>query len=55
MSRGTVPRTMRIADEIWLPAKAKAEAEGIHLSDVVRDALKKYAADQPTKPEPHPK
>ncbi len=42
MSRGTVHRTIRIEDALWLPAKEKAEAEGIHLSDVIRDALRAF-------------
>jgi hypothetical protein len=49
MSRGTIHRTIRIGDDIWLPAKAKADRRGEHLSDVIRDALKLYAEDQ------HPK
>lgn len=45
MSRGTIHRTIRIPDEIWLPAKAKAEAEGETLSDVIREALRAYARE----------
>lgn len=47
MSRGTIHRTIRIDDTLWLPAKAKAEAEGIHLSDVIREALRAYVARVP--------
>lgn len=39
MSRGTPHRTIRIDDDLWFPAKAKADAEGIHLSDIIRAAL----------------
>lgn len=42
MSRGTLHRTIRIDDDLWLPARAKAESDGIHLSDIIRDALRAY-------------
>lgn len=42
MSRGTIHRTVRVEDGLWLPAKAKAEAEGRNLSDVIREALRDY-------------
>lgn len=41
----TPVRSFRISDEIYLPAKAKADAEGTTLSDVVRDALVEYVGD----------
>jgi antitoxin component of RelBE/YafQ-DinJ toxin-antitoxin module len=47
MSKGTIHRTIRIDDNLWLPAKAKADAEGIHLSDVLRDALRAFIAETP--------
>lgn len=47
MSKGTTLRSVRISDEVWLPAKAKAEAEGVSLSDVIRDALTSFTEDQP--------
>jgi antitoxin component of RelBE/YafQ-DinJ toxin-antitoxin module len=47
MSRGTIHRTIRIDDALWLPAKAKADATGIHLSDVIRDALREFIAEPP--------
>ena len=46
MTRGTTHRTFRAEDELWLPAKAKAEAEGRNLSDVLRDALRAYVAGE---------
>lgn len=42
MSKGTTHRTVRVDDELWLAAKAKAEAEGENLSDVIREALRAY-------------
>ena len=42
MSRGTTHRTVRIDDGLWNAAKVKAEAEGVNLSDVIRDALRAY-------------
>ena len=45
MSRGTTHRTVRVEDELWLSAKAKAEAESRNLSDVIRDALRAYVAE----------
>lgn len=42
MSRGTIHRTVRVPDEIWLPAKEIAEHEGETLSDVIRRALLEY-------------
>ncbi len=39
---GTKLRNVRVEDELWLPAKAKAASEGTTLSDVIRKALRKY-------------
>lgn len=41
----TPHRSFRIPDDIYLPAKEKAAAEGTTLSDVVRDALLDYIDD----------
>jgi hypothetical protein len=41
----TPVRSFRIADEIYLPAQAKAKAEGESLADIVRDALIDYVGD----------
>lgn len=42
MSKGTPHRCFRIPDEVWFPAKAKAESEGASLSDIIREALRAY-------------
>jgi len=42
MSRGTIHRTVRVEDVLWTAAKTKAQAEGVSLSDVIRDALRAY-------------
>ena len=39
-------RTLRAADEVWLPALARADAEGIPLSEVLIAALRDYGAGQ---------
>jgi hypothetical protein len=41
----TPQRSFRIPDDIFLPAKAKAQEEGVSLSEVVRDALIEYVGD----------
>lgn len=38
----TPPRTMRISDDVWEPAKARAASEGVATSTVVRRALIDY-------------
>lgn len=35
-------RNVRVPDELWDAARQRAEAEGRHVSDVVREALRKY-------------
>jgi hypothetical protein len=42
----TPTRTFRIVDEIYDPALEKARAEGVTLTDVVRDALLDYVGDE---------
>ena len=42
MSRGTIHRTVRVDDELWNAAKEKAEAEGVSLSEVIRQALQAF-------------
>lgn len=39
----TPQRTIRVPDELWAAAKAKAEERGEDLSSVIRAALEKYA------------
>ena len=42
MSKGTTHRTVRIDDELWNQAKAKADADGVNLSIIIREALRQY-------------
>lgn len=46
MSRGTTHRTVRVDDDIWIPAKDKAEKRGDNLSDVIRRALIDYTKEE---------
>jgi antitoxin component of RelBE/YafQ-DinJ toxin-antitoxin module len=38
----TTARAVRISDEVWEAAKARAEKDGVTTTDVVRRALVKY-------------
>jgi len=38
----TPHRTIRVPDDVWLPAKVKAEAEGSNLSERIREWLVDY-------------
>jgi hypothetical protein len=40
----TPVRNLRVADDIWLPALAKAVAEGRTLTDVIEGSLRRYNA-----------
>lgn len=51
MSKGTQHRTARVDDDLWLPAKAKADAEGVNLSEVIRAALRAYVEGDNAKAE----
>lgn len=51
MSKGTPIHPVRIPNDIWFPAKAKAEDEGVNLSDIIREALRAYIQDEHTKEE----
>lgn len=42
MSKGTTLRNVRVADDLWEAAKAKAASEGRDLSKVIREALQAY-------------
>ncbi|WP_425540737.1 ribbon-helix-helix protein, CopG family [Rhodococcus aetherivorans] len=44
-SRGTTRRTVRVDGELWEAASAKATADGISVSDVIRDALREYVSE----------
>jgi hypothetical protein len=43
----TPMRSLRISDDVWLPAMEATEREGETVSDVVRRALVEYAAAHP--------
>jgi hypothetical protein len=49
----TPTRNLRIADEVWGPAKAKAKAEGSSVNTVVVDYLRRYIATPPPGGNPH--
>ena len=36
------PRSVKVEDELWDAAKAKADERGDLLSEVIREALKRY-------------
>lgn len=42
MSKGTPIRTVRIDDELWSSAQVAASERGESLSDVIREALRRY-------------
>ncbi|GAA2577161.1 hypothetical protein GCM10009862_15610 [Microbacterium binotii] len=42
---GTPVRAVRVADDIWLPAKAKAKSEGVFLPEIIRAGLEEYIED----------
>ncbi len=46
----TPTRNVRIPDDTWRAAQAIAAAEGVVVSDVVRQALAEYVAVVPTDP-----
>jgi predicted DNA-binding protein len=39
-----MPRAVRVPDELWLAAIAKAQQRGETVSDIVRGALERYVA-----------
>lgn len=43
-------RAVRVPDETWLPALARAAAESRPIDDVITAALAAYAAAQPARP-----
>ncbi len=49
-STHTRTRSARIPDPLWNAVKAKAEAEGRTVTDVITAALRRYVA-RPTRPE----
>ena len=38
------PRSVKVEDDLWNAAKAKADERGEVLSEVIREALKRYVA-----------
>jgi antitoxin component of RelBE/YafQ-DinJ toxin-antitoxin module len=44
MARGTSLRNIRVADPLWLAARAVAEERGETVSDIVREALEEYVS-----------
>lgn len=50
MPRGTTLRNIRIDDDLWEAAQAKAKAEGRNVSDVVRQYLTDWVAQPPGNP-----
>jgi hypothetical protein len=38
------PRSVKVEDELWKAALAKADQRGEVLSEVIREALKRYVA-----------
>ena len=42
-----VPKAVRVPDELWRAAQAKADERGEYLSEVIREALEKYVARKP--------
>lgn len=49
MPRGTTLRNIRIDDELWSAAKAKAQSEGRDVSTVVRELLGRWVTRPPRK------
>ncbi len=49
--KGTPVRTIRVADEVWNPAMARAEREGRELHDVIREHLTEYGQHETEKTE----
>lgn len=41
----TPNRTIRVRDELWEPALAKAEAEGVTLTSIIIAALERFLRD----------
>jgi predicted HicB family RNase H-like nuclease len=45
--KGTTIRSVRVPDEVWEAAKARAESEGSSVSAVVQAALRRYVTRPP--------
>lgn len=46
MSKGTPHRPIRISDDLWAKAQAKAAQEGTTASEVVRVKLREYVEEE---------
>ena len=42
MPRGTTLRNVRIDDELWQAAQQRADAEGLYVSEVIRELLQRW-------------
>lgn len=54
MPKGTRLRNVRVPDEIWLPAKERAEREGTTLTAVIVQRLEEYGRNEDTVTTPAP-
>lgn len=52
MSKGTPIRTVRIPDDVWARAQARASAEGRSLSGLMQSAIRRYADGEDVGAEP---
>lgn len=48
----TMPRSMRIPDDVWRASVAKASTEGTTVTSVVVDALRRYLTTPPANHRP---
>lgn len=46
MSKGTTLRAVRVPDELWNAAHARAQEEGRPLSEIIREALAVYVTER---------
>lgn len=46
-SKGTTARAVRIDDDLWARVQARATAEGVTPSDVIRDLLRQWVDSPP--------
>lgn len=44
MTRGTTIRSVRVSDDVWIPAQTAAADNGDNLSEIIREALIAYTA-----------
>ena len=53
MARGTTIRSVRVPDDVWDAAMAKARAEGTTVSAVIQTVLRRYLEVPITPPPAH--